>query len=54
MGVNFGPTIARGLRRRVCRSGDVWHLDEVRGEKFWLWRAVDQNGLILDEILQLT
>jgi len=52
----FGPVIARGLRRRQSQPGDIWHLDEVvvtiRGRKFWLWRAVDQNGIVLDEILQ--
>lgn len=52
----FGPSIARGLRRRQPKSGDIWHLDEVvvkiKGRKFWLWRAVDQNGIVLDEILQ--
>ena len=54
--IRFGPLIAHGLRRRAYQSGDIWHLDEVqvsiRGEKYWLWRAVDQNGLVLDEILQ--
>jgi putative transposase len=33
---------------------DIWHLDEVvvtiGGKKHWLWRAVDQDGYILDEI----
>ena len=52
----FGPAIARGLRRRQPRPGDIWHLDEVvvkiKGRKFWLWRAVDENGVVLDEILQ--
>lgn len=47
----FGPSIARGLRRRQPRPGDIWHLDEmvvkISGRKYWLWRAVDQ-----DEILQ--
>ena len=54
--VKFGPTIARGLRRRQSQPGDIWHLDDVvvkiKGRKFWLWRAVDQNGVVLDEILQ--
>lgn len=54
--VKFGPSIARGLRCRKPRPGDIWHLDEVvvkiKGRKFWLWRAVDQNGVVLDEILQ--
>ncbi len=52
----FGPQIARNLRRRQARPGDVWHLDEVvmkiAGKSFWLWRAVDQDGVILEEILQ--
>ncbi|MEP3438235.1 MAG: IS6 family transposase [Hoeflea sp.] len=52
----FGPPIARNLRRWQARPGDVWYLDEVvvkcAGEKFWLWRAVDQHGTVLDEILQ--
>jgi putative transposase len=54
--VKFGPSIARGLRRRQSQPGDIWHLDEVvvkiKGRKFWLWRAIDQNGVGLDEILQ--
>jgi len=52
----FGSLIARNLRRRQDRPGDVWHLDEVMvkiaGRSFWLWRAVDQDGVVLDEILQ--
>jgi putative transposase len=52
----FGLQIARNLRCRQARPGDVWHLDEVvvkiSGRKFWLWRAVDQHGIVLEEILQ--
>ena len=52
----FGPQIARTLRRCQRRPGDIWHLDEVvvkiSGKTFWLWRAVDQRGVVLDEILQ--
>ncbi len=52
----FRPSIARGLRRREPRPCNIWHLDEVvvkiRGRKYWLWRAVEQDGLVLDEILQ--
>ncbi len=52
----FGLTIARGLRRRQARPGRVWHLDEVqvsvRGQRFWLWRAVDEHGVVLEEFLQ--
>jgi hypothetical protein len=47
---------ARRLRRKTPTRRDVWHLDEVvttiNGEKRWLWRAVDQDGYILDEIVQ--
>ena len=52
----FGPAIARAVRRRAPRQGDVWHLDEVRvvirGEVHCRWRAVDQHGVVLDESLQ--
>jgi len=52
----FGPAIAHGLHRRQSQPGDYWHLDEgvvtIKGRKFWLWRAVDQHGVVLDEILQ--
>jgi len=52
----FAPRIARYLRRRQTQPGDIWHLDEVRveisGRVIWLWRAVDQDGMVLDEILQ--
>lgn len=52
----FGPKITRDLPRRQAQPNDIWHLDEVRvtirGDVYWLWRAVDQNGTVLDEILQ--
>jgi putative transposase len=41
-----------------CKPGAVhiWHLDEVclmiRGTKHWLWRAVDQTGVVLDVLVQ--
>ena len=48
----FGPAYARTLRRRQGRLGDTWHVDEVfitiRGERHYLWRAVDQDGDVLD------
>jgi putative transposase len=47
----FGQTFADGVRRRP-RPGDTWHLDEVvlktNGQRHWLWRAVDQEGIVLD------
>ncbi|PIL19961.1 hypothetical protein P775_11910 [Puniceibacterium antarcticum] len=54
--VKFGPRIAHFLRRRPPRPGDVWHLDEVvvniAGRSYWLWRAVDQHGVVLEKIVQ--
>ena len=48
----FGPEYARKLKRRQGRLGDVWHLDEVfvkiGGERQYLWRAVDQDGDVID------
>jgi len=48
----FGQAFANGLRRRRPRSGDKWHLDEVfikiKGKTHYLWRAVDQDGNVLD------
>jgi putative transposase len=39
-----------------AQPNDVWHLDEVvisiTGKKRWMWRAVDQDGYVLDEIVQ--
>jgi putative transposase len=44
------------LHRKHPDRNDVWHLDEVAitiaGRKHWLWRAVDQDGHVLDEIVQ--
>ncbi len=52
----FGPEYARRLRHRQGRLGDVWHLDEVfvriRGERHYLWRAVDQDGDVIDVLVQ--
>jgi putative transposase len=48
----FGQAYAHQLRRRHPRPGATWHLDEVfltiHGERHYLWRAVDQEGNILD------
>jgi putative transposase len=46
-----GQHYANQLRRRRPRPGDKWHMDEVlltiKGERHYLWRAVDQEGTIL-------
>ena len=50
------PDYTRRLCRKQPRRDDIWHLDEVviriAGKKHWLWRAVDQDGYVLDEIVQ--
>jgi putative transposase len=47
---------ANQLRRRRPRPGDKWHLDEVfvtiKNERHYLWRAVDQDGQVLDILVQ--
>jgi putative transposase len=52
----FGQPFANRIRRRLPRIGDKWHLDEVvlkiAGMKHWLWRAVDQTGIVLDVLVQ--
>jgi putative transposase len=54
--LKFGQTYANELRRRRPRSGDKWYMDEVvltiRGKKQYLWRAVDQDGNVLDILVQ--
>jgi len=54
--LKFGQTYANGGRRRRPRCGDTWHMDEVmltiRGKKHILWRAVDQDGNVLDILVQ--
>jgi putative transposase len=52
----FGQQYANALRRRRPRPGDKWHLDEVfviiNGRTHYLWRAVDQDGNVLDILVQ--
>jgi putative transposase len=54
--LKFGSSFADDLRRRRPRPGDKWHLDEVfiriQGELRYLWRAVDQHGVVLDILVQ--
>ena len=54
--LKFGQLFASRIRQRAPRRGDKWHLDEVvitiAGKKHWLWRAVDQDGLVLDILVQ--
>jgi len=54
--IKFAPLLTEELRHREPRRGSRWFLDEVcleiRGRKFWLWRAVDDSGAVLDLLLQ--
>jgi len=54
--LKFGQAFANRIRRRLPCAGDKWHLDEVAikiaGVKHWLWRAVDQTGIVLDVLVQ--
>ena len=50
--LKFGDEYALKLRKRREQPGDKWHLDEIfikiNGKMHYLWRAVDQNGMVLD------
>ena len=52
----FGPEYARRARRRRGQLGDTWLLDEVfvtiQGQRHYLWRAVDQDGDVIDILVQ--
>ncbi|CAO3360604.1 IS6 family transposase [Azospirillum palustre] len=55
-GLRFGRDFANTLKRRRSKPGDKWFLDEVfiriRGKQHYLWRAVDQNRVVLDILVQ--
>jgi putative transposase len=54
--LKFGASFADKMRRRRPKPGHKWHLDEVflriEGELHFLWRAVDQDGVVLDILVQ--
>lgn len=54
--LKFGPRYAKRIRRTRPRPDDRWHLDEmvvvIRGRRYWLWRAVDSEGEVLDFLVQ--
>jgi len=54
--LKFGAPIARNLRHMRPTPSDYWHLDEmvivIRGRRHWLWRAVDNEGEVLDFLVQ--
>jgi transposase-like protein len=54
--LKFGRLISGNLRRSCPRATARWHLDEmvikIRGRRYWLWRAVDDEGEVLDFLVQ--
>ena len=54
--LKFGQTYANALRSKSPRAGDRWYMDEVflkiNGHLHYLWRAVDQDGDVLDILVQ--
>ena len=54
--LKFGPVIAANLKRARPKPSDHWHLDEmavvIRGKRCWLWGAVDNEGEVLDFVVQ--
>jgi putative transposase len=54
--LKFGSAIAGNLRSTRPTPSDHWHLNEmvivIRGKRFWLWRAVDNEGEVLDFLVQ--
>jgi transposase-like protein len=54
--LKFGLAIAANIRRTRPQPSDHWHLDEmvisIRGDRYWLWRAVDNEGEVLDFLVQ--
>ena len=52
----FGSKYAQRLRRKHQGYGDTFYIDEVfvriRGKQHYLWRAVDQDGEVVDVFLQ--
>ncbi|MEQ8964996.1 MAG: IS6 family transposase [Azospirillaceae bacterium] len=54
--LKFGPAIARRLRRRRPPPSPRWDLDKmairIGEERLYLWRAVDDEGEVLDVLVQ--
>lgn len=54
--LKFGPAYAKRIRSCRPLPHDTWHLDEmvvaIGGKRYWLWRAVDSEGEVLDFLIQ--
>ncbi|MEH6617660.1 MAG: IS6 family transposase [Porticoccus sp.] len=54
--IKFGTIYSRRLKRRHRGYGDIFFIDEVfvkiNGKQHYLWRAVDQDGEVVDVYLE--
>ena len=54
--IKFGALYARRLKRKHRGYGDTFYIDEIFvkiiGKQHYLWRAVDQDGEVIDVYLQ--
>lgn len=54
--LKFGRLVSANLRHSRPRPSARWHLDEmvikIRDQRYWLWRAVDDEGEVLDFLVQ--
>jgi transposase-like protein len=54
--IKFGPLIARRLKKRRGVPSPRWHPDEmvcrIGGKRTYLWRAVEDEGEVLDLVVQ--
>ena len=52
----FGPHFAQPVRQKRRSASDKWHRDAVfvtiNGQHYYLWRAVDSAGMVLDILMQ--
>ena len=52
----FGADYARRILSNRPEADTTWHLDEmvvvINGRKYWLWRAVDSEGEVLEFLVQ--
>lgn len=52
----LGADFAKRLLKRRPKPGDTWHLEEmfirINGTLHYLWRAMDQHGVVLDIFVQ--
>ncbi|MFT7460742.1 MAG: putative transposase [Planctomycetota bacterium] len=53
--LKFSKAYGKTLRKRQAKLGDIWYLDEVflsiGGKRQYLWRAVDQDGEVINVYL---